>query len=178
MKAIFLSALALGMCGNPDLDMLEKKVEQLTLEQVKTEARLDLLKDLLMGKNEESIERAKISSVKANMHTYQTMLETYAVDWGGTYPQNVTELIEEAKEQNYYREVKNPYSGLPGVEGSIKDGLAEAGCEDGMTYYQTPATVTLEEDSNSKYPTYELSGCAADQQPITDHGHPFILSNF
>jgi type II secretory pathway pseudopilin PulG len=27
-------------------------------------------------------DRAKLSSVKANMHTVQTMLETYAVDWG------------------------------------------------------------------------------------------------
>ena len=34
-------------------------------------------------------DRAKISSVKANMHTVQTMLETYGVDWGGTYPTTV-----------------------------------------------------------------------------------------
>jgi len=175
MKAIFLSALALGMCTNPDIDVLEKKIDQLAIEQVKTEAQLDLLKDILMGRNEENVERSKSASVKANMHTYQTMIEIYAVDWGGVYPQNVTELIQEAKEQSYYREVTNPYSGLPSV---IKDGLAEAGCEDGMVYYQTPATLTIEAGKKYTYPTYEISGCQADQQPIMDRGERFILSNF
>lgn len=175
MKAIFLSALALGMCSNPDIDVLEKKVEQLTLEQVKTEAQLDLLKDILMGRSQENVERAKAYTVRANMHTYQTMIETYAVDWGGVYPQNVTELIQEAKEQRYYKEVTNPYSDLPSV---IKDGLAAAGCEDGVAYYQTPATVTLKEENKPTYPTYEISGCGDHQQPIMDRGELFILSNF
>lgn len=53
--------------------------------------------------------RAPVSSVKANMHTFQTMLETYAVDYGGVYPKDINELRKEATKKNYWRDVKNPF---------------------------------------------------------------------
>lgn len=56
-------------------------------------------------------DRAKISSVKANMHTAQTTLETYAVDWGGLYPTGVTALKTEADAKKYWKELKNPFGG-------------------------------------------------------------------
>ncbi|MFN4149396.1 MAG: hypothetical protein ACK4IX_00490, partial [Candidatus Sericytochromatia bacterium] len=40
-------------------------------------------------------------SVKVNMYTLQTILETYAVDWGGLYPQNLNELKKEAIKKEY-----------------------------------------------------------------------------
>ena len=48
----------------------------------------------------------KICSVKANMHTLQTIVDTYAVDWGGVYPQDVTSLKAEAvvKGREFYSE--------------------------------------------------------------------------
>lgn len=57
-----------------------------------------------------SEERALISSVKANMHTLQTMLETYSVDWAGLYPVNIEALEQEAKEKKYWKELKNPFN--------------------------------------------------------------------
>ena len=36
--------------------------------------------------------KARILSVKANMMSYQTMVETYGVDWGGEYPSNLKVL--------------------------------------------------------------------------------------
>jgi type II secretion system protein G len=61
-------------------------------------------------------DRAKISSVKANMHTVQTMLETYGVDWGGTYPTTVgtttTGMIGESLTASnpYYKDFANPFT--------------------------------------------------------------------
>lgn len=60
-------------------------------------------------------ERAKISSVKANMHTLQTTLETYAVDWKGFYPDTIEQLEKEATKQKYYKNLKNPFTGDKGI---------------------------------------------------------------
>lgn len=57
-----------------------------------------------------SQDRMKISSVKANMHTFQTMLETYSVDWNGEYPKNIDQLKREAIKNNYWKSLKNPYT--------------------------------------------------------------------
>lgn len=53
----------------------------------------------------------KTSSIKANMHTFQTRLEIYAIDWNGYYPKNIKELKEEATKKEYWKEVKNPFQG-------------------------------------------------------------------
>lgn len=55
-------------------------------------------------------DRAKISSVKSNLHTVQTMLETYSVDWSGQYPPNTAMLDQEAKAKKYNKELKNPFN--------------------------------------------------------------------
>lgn len=49
------------------------------------------------------------SSIKANMHTLQTTLETYAVDWGGRYPQTIELLKQDAIAKRYWREINNPF---------------------------------------------------------------------
>lgn len=54
-------------------------------------------------------DRAKISSVKANMHTLQTLLETYSVDNGVLYPESIINLKKAAKKGNYWKEIKNPF---------------------------------------------------------------------
>lgn len=59
-----------------------------------------------------SMDRAKVSSVKANMHTFQMMLETYGVDWGGTYPPNLFQLSTEATSKSYAKAYSNPFSGV------------------------------------------------------------------
>jgi len=70
-------------------------------------------------------DRAKLSSVKANMHTIQTCVETYGVDFGGNYPDWVNGsgagLYVEANKPGkvYWKEFKNPFSGKSGLEESV-----------------------------------------------------------
>ena len=55
------------------------------------------------------IEKAKVSSVKANMHTLQTTVEAIAVDSAGAYPTG-TAVIASELPNNF----KNPYNNLTG----------------------------------------------------------------
>lgn len=57
------------------------------------------------------------SSVKANMHTLQTIVETYAVDHQGQYPQDLTVLKQQATMtgREYWKEFTNPYTGKRGL---------------------------------------------------------------
>lgn len=52
-----------------------------------------------------------LSALKANMNIVQSSLETYAVDWGGIYPSNTSELIQEAKSKNYWKTITNSLTG-------------------------------------------------------------------
>lgn len=63
----------------------------------------------------------KVSSIKANMHTLQTAVETYAVDWKGRYPASIHELLSEAKAKAYWKELHNPYSARKGLSLSFDD---------------------------------------------------------
>lgn len=55
--------------------------------------------------------RSMLSALKANMNIVQSALETYAVDWGGIYPSNTSELIQEAKSKNYWKTITNSLTG-------------------------------------------------------------------
>jgi hypothetical protein len=61
-------------------------------------------------------DRPKSSSVKANMHTIQTTAETYAVDFGGVYPDSMEALAKEAVKRSYWKDFKNPFTGLTGAD--------------------------------------------------------------
>lgn len=70
-------------------------------------------------------DRAKLASVKGNMHVMQTMLETYAVDWGGVYPSKVNNAFKKAASTGgmpYWKEFQNPYSQATGLNGSYRNG--------------------------------------------------------
>lgn len=98
-------------------------------------------------------DRAKISSVKANAHTVQTMLETYAVDYQGKYPTNRTELYNGANVtggNNYWKELKNPFtaatstSSVADIPAAVTVGATSAsvaGGAAGVVYYN-PLTGT------------------------------------
>ncbi|MFN8672196.1 MAG: hypothetical protein U0457_08985 [Candidatus Sericytochromatia bacterium] len=66
-----------------------------------------------------------LSKIKANMHTLQTMIETYAVDFEENYPKNLTELYEYATKNNYpyWKEFINPFTANKGISqyGSLLD---------------------------------------------------------
>lgn len=74
-----------------------------------------------------SVDRAKVASVKSNMHTFQLMLETYGTDWGGTYPRFFDDLKNEATSKNYLKKYKNPFTGtkLSMNDSTPGKGLAE-----------------------------------------------------
>jgi len=62
-------------------------------------------------------DRAKIASVKGNMHVVQIAAETYAVKWGGIYPSMLgldtdgsPGLVSEATGENYWKDFKNPFT--------------------------------------------------------------------
>ncbi|MFN8576504.1 MAG: hypothetical protein U0354_06580 [Candidatus Sericytochromatia bacterium] len=66
-----------------------------------------------------------ISSVKANMHRLQTMVETHGVEWKELYPNNIEDLKIEAEKitkfGGYWKEFKNPFTGKIGINGSLID---------------------------------------------------------
>lgn len=82
------------------------------------------------------------SSVKANAHTIQTMVETYAVDWKGEYPNNINNLKLEASKNavnKYWKELQNPYTKLTGKGNAYDDfdkKLLEK--EDGWFFNRSP----------------------------------------
>lgn len=125
--------------------------------------------------------KARISSVKANMHTLQTLVETYGVDWGGGYPSNMKSLKQEAVVvgREYWKEFTNPFSGVSGSGKSYMDyrtykfytipqrSLA------GMVLYQP-----LPPDPKSKeIVNYRIWGCDENGKLIQDKGQDFYLSN-
>ena len=66
---------------------------------------------------------SRVGSIKSNMHSFQTVIETYAVDWSGQYPDNVEILFKEANERQYWKNFKNPfgtnykaYNNLPNIK--------------------------------------------------------------
>lgn len=55
-----------------------------------------------------SIDRAKITSTKANMRVLQAALELYSVNSNGTYPATVEALKSDSKLQGYWKDLNNP----------------------------------------------------------------------
>lgn len=130
-------------------------------------------------------DRAKVSSVKANMHTFQTGAETYAVDNSGVYPPNVDAYKNEGGSKTYWKELKNPFSG--------KTGKAAAGAYNDITATTTAATATtslteitegaigyipLKSAAGNTDTSYGIYGAGKDSKPVTDKGSSvFFLSN-
>jgi hypothetical protein len=75
--------------------------------------------------SDENLPKDEKSLLKANMHTTQTLTETYAVDYGGIYALGMEALYEEASkpELNYWKDFKNPYTGKTGYgkDGAFMD---------------------------------------------------------
>lgn len=65
------------------------------------------------------IDKAKVSSVKANMHTLQVTVETMAVDHSGGYPQ-YADLANDDLPSNF----KNPYDAAEVQMATVDDGIA------------------------------------------------------
>lgn len=113
-----------------------------------------------------SANNARISSVKANMHTLQTMIETYAVDWGGMYPQTLEQIYAEARQpgREYWKDFSNPATGAKGLGLALAnaDAFSPGGAYSGMVLYQAvgsnPHCIT----------SYKITGVDPDGALITD----------
>lgn len=121
-------------------------------------------------------DRAKISSVKANMHTVQTMLETYGVDWGGTYPSTVSQLVTEAvgASNPYYKDFTNPFTSKSmGATGSnVGNGMYDLSSL--TTNSANAGLVGYEDSGTTKYFLYGNDKVGA---IIKDKGNYFVLTN-
>ena len=149
-------------------------------------------------------DRAKSSSIKANMHTFQTALETYAVDWGGRYPQNVQELFKESTRYKYWKDFQNPIDATSGYGSAYIDHrelLIRLKQEKQERERQRKAVIQLPAvimgiqvreikdendgflpgiviyDVNADQATYYIYSMNPDGQWMTDRGQPFVLTN-
>ncbi|HEY9844008.1 MAG TPA: hypothetical protein V6D23_26290, partial [Candidatus Obscuribacterales bacterium] len=138
--------------------------------------KLDLAALLaIAGGAQPASQRAKVSSVKANMHTLQTLVETYAVDWGGVYPPDLDALYAEASRPGaeYWRNVTNPYTERSGIghRGSLLDFsqfLADPDFQGLALYQPVPGSPIVK---------YYIYGSDAKGKLVQDKGQDFVLSN-
>jgi len=135
-------------------------------------------------------DRAKLSSVKANMHTIQTTAETYAVDFGGVYAPNMAQLNTEANTTGkvYWKEFKNPFSGSTGSSFAWMGTNPNASITLNGTSAGTGAPVTagavlydpIDTDSSAvtSYTKYFIYGGEKNVNTvILDKGEAFYLTN-
>jgi type II secretory pathway pseudopilin PulG len=117
-----------------------------------------------------SCDQGQLSSVKSNMHTLQTMLETYAVDWGGVYPSNIQVLYREAnkKDKGYWKDFSNPLTGNSGT------GVSYA--NEGES--QAPGIVTYAPVGTKDVTRYFIYGYdKKDGKRVQNKGQDFYLTN-
>lgn len=93
-------------------------------------------------------EKAKISSIKSNMKTFQVMLESYSVDWGGTYPRLPEEFKEDSLNKKYYKNYKNPITG----KNLLIDNTITSEMGNGTSLAEFSTGISLPSNSNSVYP--------------------------
>lgn len=137
-------------------------------------------------------DRAKVASVKSNMHTIQTMIETYAVDWGGNYADKLGPdgtagtLMTEAKTKSYHKDFKNPFTAASGddkgymsavtagtvVLSGTTAGTGSTNINPGAVSYNP---LVIANTPITKYFLY--GGDKKANQAILDKGQAFFLTN-
>lgn len=128
----------------------------------------------------------KITTVQANMHSFQTMVETYAVDHKGLYPENVLILQKEAQQtdMSYWKDFTAPIiDGEMGFKKSFDDySFAHfskykdyLGIRIIISFSSTRGQVLYQRLSPTQYKIY---GSDRGGFPVMKKGKIFYLSNF
>lgn len=129
----------------------------------------------------------KISSIKANMHTSQVLVETHAVDWAGLYPSTLKDLKNSATGKNsYWKDIVNPITSKTtlGKGGSMIDysmyntQKTNMSLLKGMVVYQP---LKCKYNSNAKRnlcESYKIYGTDEKGVLIKEKGSNFYLSNY
>ncbi len=120
--------------------------------------------------------RSKLSSVKANMHTLQTVVETYAVDWGGVYAPNLTALKYEGTRpgREYWKEFTNPFTAKSGAHLSYSNNLPPT---DQPNPLQKGQVIYVPVISDGPIIRYYIYGLDKNGGRIQDKGGDLTLSN-
>lgn len=117
------------------------------------------------------IKRTNLTITKTNMQTFQTIINTYAVDYGSFFPNNVTEVENEGKLKNYWKDFQNTFTKKIGKGNSFDDYTVSP--QIGIVYYdpQVVSSVT------SKYFIYSGSDKTGSFLIDESNNQTFILSN-
>lgn len=127
----------------------------------------------------EALKGSSASPVRANLHTLQTITETYGVDWGGMYPKDLATLQKEAsvESRDYWKDVKNPVSGETGLNQSIADYSQFKGTADqiGMIFYE-PVGEPVSDEDGTFYAGYKLYAYLPEGQLVSveNDGYEFV----
>ncbi|MFN4150836.1 MAG: type II secretion system protein, partial [Candidatus Sericytochromatia bacterium] len=78
------------------------------VEIIVTIVILSILISISLFSYNSSINRAKVSSVKSNMKTFQMTVELFASDNGGSYPSSLEQLKQVSIAKGYWKNIKNP----------------------------------------------------------------------
>lgn len=129
-------------------------------------------------------DRAKVSAVKANMQSFQIMLETFAIDWSGRYPEDVQALESAAQDKstltNYWKHFQNPFTYRSGLSLSYDNAQASGTViAPGLVAYQPVRDPHASDPTQAVILTYALyGGGKVENQRILDvSGQPYLLSN-
>jgi len=99
------------------------------------------------------IDRAKVASLKSNMHTLQTTIEALSIDHMGRYPNSGVDQV--AIKDELPSNFKNPYDGTD-VDGNALLFVSPAGTEGAAGYHAVDAGATFAEKS------YTIMGAGRD----------------
>jgi len=118
------------------------------------------------------------------MHTMQTIVETYAVDWGGVYADNFETLYKEANIQGkaYWKDFVNPFN--PSEKNNVLDYEIYLISSDKSKF---KGTILYYVDSNFRKSTYDntygnyinyrIYGLQNEGNLLNENGKIFYLSN-
>lgn len=127
---------------------------------------------------------AKISSAYANMHTLQTMLETYSANWNGYYPPDLKTLQQEALQYDGWKDFTNPYTGKSGIGLSVSDSEPIPVSKRHFLFVALPVTYCLQARGVVLYVpgpaparTYKIFVCGKNHALIQNRGEIRVLSN-